>query len=292
MSISEAASCRHLPRAASWALLAFLITPQFVNRSFTKELPFFVDFYTFRGTQGRTAVVAAVAVPIERLTMRASEYRLDVSLILADTANKKVIRQDDSLSLTRAPSQHTNDLFRLHVEIDVPPSQSTVQRVIVSDPAVPGVGQLYGGPFPIPDYSGNRLMLSDIVLAEPSPGGRWRRGDVALTLVPTGLFRGGSFTIFYEIYNIATNANYSTEIEIEPVRESTGSKLKAWFGGKNRMTLVFGGVASTAKRGTLQELRRIDAAFPPGQYRMRVAVRNLQTREVARSERIFSIPRD
>ncbi|MGQ0816313.1 MAG: hypothetical protein ACT4O1_17935 [Gemmatimonadota bacterium] len=257
--------------------------------SFTKELPFYFDLYTFRGDQERTSVVAAVAVPFEKLTPTASDYRLDVSLILADTAARRVIRQDDSLSLA-SNSVSGSDLFRLHVEIAAPPSKSTVQRVIVSDPSEPGIGKLYGGPFPIPDYSGSRLMLSDLVLAEPTAQGRWRRGDVALALVPTGYFRAGSFNVFYEIYNIAPNATYSTEIEIEPVRTSAGDKLKGLFGGKGRMTLRFEGAATAVRNGTLQELRRVEAALPPGKYRMRVSVRDLDTQEVARTGRSFSVP--
>jgi hypothetical protein len=259
--------------------------------AFTRDLPFFFDLYTFRGEPGKTSVVAAVAVPFDKLTPKASDYRLDVSLILADTASRRVIRQDDSLTLA-TKSVNINDLFRLHVELLSPPSRSTVQRVIVSDPSEPGVGQLYGGPFPIPDYSGTRLMISDIVLAEPTPTGRWRRGEVALALVPTGYFRGGSFNIFYEIYNLAVESPYSTEIVIEPIRTSAGDKLKGLFGGKGKMTLRFDGVASSTKDGVLQELRRVDAPLPPGRYRMKVTVTKPETRETATAERTFAVPED
>ena len=263
--------------------------------NFTKELPFFFDLYTFRGNAGSTSVVAAVAVPFEKLNRFDSAlrgYRLDVSLIVADTASKLVIRQDDSLALVPKAGVKGSDLLRLHVEVAAPPSRSTVQRVIVSDPTEPGIGQLYGGPFPIPDYSGPRLMLSDVVLAEPLVEGRWHRGDVALALVPTGYFRGGSFNVFYEVYNIAPNARYSTEIEIEPLRTSPGQKIKGLIGGKSKMTLRFEGVASNVRAGTLQELRRVEAELPPARYRMRITVRNLDTEESAKNERTFVIPKE
>jgi tetratricopeptide (TPR) repeat protein len=264
--------------------------------NFTKELPFYFDLYTFRADQGRTAVLAAVAVAAERLNRPAriasSQYRIDISLILADTASKRVIRQDDSVSLGTLRALGPNDLFRLHVEVAAPPSRSTVQRVIVSDPTEPGIGQLYGGPFPIPDYSGTKLMLSDIVLAEPGVAGQWHRGEVALALVPTGRFKGGSFSVFYEIYNIAPNAQYSTEIEIEPLRKSAGDKIKGWFGGKNKMTLRFEGVATNVHDAALQELRQVEAPLPPGQYRLRVTVKDLETQQTAKSERLFAVPKD
>ena len=261
---------------------------------FTKELPFFFDLYTFRANEGRTSVVAAVAVPREKLNLSAvaanPAYRIDLSLILVDTLSRRVVRQDDSVALASQRAIRNDDLLRLHVEVAVPPSKSTLQRVIVSDPSEPGIGQLYGGPFPIPDYSGSRFMISDIVLAEPNVQGRWHRGGVNLALVPTGYFKGGSFNVFYEIYNIGTNASYVTEIEIEPMKK-TGEKLKGIFGGgRNNIKFRFEGVATNAVNGTLQELRRVDAPLGPGTYRMRVMVKNSETGEMARNERVFSIP--
>ncbi len=264
--------------------------------NFTKDLPFYFDLYTFRGDAGRTNVVAAVAVPVEKLQKRdvalSSAYRVDLSLILVDTASRRVVRQDDSVALNATRAFKNDDLFRMHVEVAVPPSRTTLQRVIVSDPSEPGIGQLYGGPFPIPDYSTSKLMLSDIVLAEPRVEGRWKRGDVALALVPTGRFKGGSFRVFYEIYNIEKNSAYNTEIEIEPVQKSAGEKLKSLLGaGKNSISLKFDGVALDVQDGALQELRQVDAPLSPGRYRMRITVRNAAG-EIVKGERLFVVPED
>lgn len=263
--------------------------------NFSKDLPFYFDLYTFRAPAGRTSVLAAVAVPREKLHSTGvdvnASYHIDLSLILVDTLSRKVIREDDSVSVVSVRALTNDDLVRLHVEVAVPPSKSTVQRVIVSDPTEPGVGQLYGGPFPVPDYSGTRLMLSDIVLAEPGVEGRYHRGDVALALVPTGYFKGGSFNVFYEIYNIAPNTAFSTEIEIEQIRKKTGEKLKGLLGGgKNPIRLRFEGVAINARNGVLQELRRVDAPLGAGTYKLRVIVKNLENGEMSRNERTFVIP--
>jgi hypothetical protein len=241
-------------------------------------------------------VVAAVAVPVERLQKRdialASAYRVDLSLILVDTASRRVIRQDDSVALNATRAFKNDDLFRMHVEVAVPPSSTTLQRVIVSDPSEPGIGQLYGGPFPIPDYSTSKLMMSDIVLAEPRVEGRWHRGDVALALVPTGRFKGASFRVFYELYNIPDNTAYSTEIEIEALQKTTGQKLKRLFGAnKGKISLKFDGVAVDVKNNALQELRQVDAQLPVGRYRMRVTVR-LENGETVKGERVFAVPED
>jgi GWxTD domain-containing protein len=261
--------------------------------NFVKDLPFYFDLYTFRGDEGRTNVVAAVAVPVEKLqkTDAANNpaYRVDLSLILVDTASRKVIRQDDSVALGTTRAFRGDDLFRMHVEVAVPPSRTTLQRVIVSDPSEPGIGQLYGGPFLIPDYSPGKLMMSDIVLAEPRVEGRWHRGNVKLALVPTGRFKGGSFKVFYELYNIEKNSAYTTEIEIEPIQRSPGQRFKDLFGTKSKISLKFDGVAMDVQNGALQELRQVEAPLPEGRYRMRITVRNANG-ETVRGERIFVVP--
>ncbi len=261
--------------------------------NFTKDLPFYFDLYTFRGEQGRTNVVAAVAVPVEKLQKSAAtlnpSYRVDLSLILVDTAARRVVRQDDSVALATTRAFKNDDLFRMHVEVAVPPSRTTLQRVIVSDPSEPGIGQLYGGPFLIPDYSTGKLMMSDIVLAEPRVEGRWHRGNVALALVPTGRFKGGSFRVFYEIYNIEDNSAYSTEIEIEPIQRSAGQRIKELFGSKSKISLKFDGVALDVKDGVLQELRQVEAPLSPGRYRMRITVKNANG-ETVKGERLFVVP--
>ena len=263
--------------------------------NFTKDLPFYFDLYTFRGVEGRTNVVAAVAVPVEKLQKSEAAnnpaYRVDLSLILVDTAARKVIRQDDTIALATTRAFRNDDLFRMHVEVAVPPSSTTLQRVIVSDPSEPGIGQLYGGPFPIPDYSPGKLMMSDIVLAEPKVEGKWKRGNVALALVPTGRFKGGSFKVFYELYNIAKNTAYSTEIEIEPIQRSTGQRIKELFGSKSRISLKFDGVAVDVDNGALQELRQVEAPLPVGRYRMRITVRTADG-QIVKGERIFAVPEE
>ena len=173
----------------------------------------------------------------------------------------------------------------------MPPSNSTLQRVIVSDPSEPGVGQLYHGPFRIRDYSGKELMLSDIALAEPGPEGHWQRGEVQLSLVPTNEFRGGSFNVFYEIYNLSVGTKFTTEVHIERVRRTTGDKLRNIFGGNNgEIRFRFEGESNADPSGTMQELRRVDAEIGPGKYRLTVTVKNLRTGDEATSSRRFSIP--
>ncbi|MEX2284341.1 MAG: hypothetical protein WEE89_17765, partial [Gemmatimonadota bacterium] len=261
---------------------------------FTRDLPFFYDLYTFRGDRGKTAVVAAFAVPADKLEKtndgRGSHYRFDISLILADTATGTVSRTDDSTSVSTRLVVDDDELLRKHLEVQVPPSMTTLQRVIVTDATSPGIGQLYGGPFPIPDYSGKQLMLSDIALGRPDTTGGWKRGQVTLALVPTSNFPGGNFSVYYEVYNLPAGTNYTTEITIEQIDKGTAAKLRDLLGGGEDIRIRFSGESTADADGTLPELRSVQAPLGKGRYRLTVAVRDVASGQIAKRSRVFRIP--
>src|SRR5690606_33383604 len=97
------------------------------------------------------------------------------------------------------------------------PSRTTVQRVIMTDAARPGVGQLYDSRFPIPDYSGDTLMISDIALGLPDATTGWTRGETVLALLPTSQFPASAFDVYYELYNMPPGHGYATEISVQAV---------------------------------------------------------------------------
>ena len=89
---------------------------------FAREIPFLYDLYTFRGTNDRTTVVAAFAVPAKSLKAIEQDgrvfYRLNVSLILADTALGTVSRTNDSTRIARTHRLRSADMVRTHIEVE------------------------------------------------------------------------------------------------------------------------------------------------------------------------------
>lgn len=244
-------------------------------------LPFFYDLYTFRGDDGGTAVVAAVAVPVRRLRREREanqvRYRFDVRFVLADTARREVVTTLDSVYVSRRYALPRRHLLHTHIEIEADPSAATVQRVVVTDAARPGVGQLYRSPFPIPDYSGDELMLSDLAFGLPGAEAGWSRGDVTLALLPTSQFPESAFDIYYEVYNLSAGTPYETEIAIEPIgddRDEESGVVRAFFSGES----------TSDAEGALGELRRVESALPEGRYRLTVTVTDqLRGRTASRS---------
>lgn len=248
-------------------------------------LPFFYDLYTFREDAHTTTVVAAVAVPAgglqrERVDARV-RYRFDVRFVLADTVERVVSRSLDSVFVSMArglPSQH---LLHTNVEIEAPPSTGTVQRIVVTDATRPGVGQLVQTPFPIPDYSGAELMLSDIAFGLPDATSGWRRRGYTIALLPTSQFPESSFDVYYEIYNLPFGRSYETEIAIQPLDEDEDEDavVRARFTGES----------AAGPDGSLGELRRVESALESGRHRVTVTVRDLATGRLASNSRTIEV---
>jgi hypothetical protein len=248
----------------------------------TAPLPFFYDLYTFRGVNGGTAVISSFAVEAGRLATEDADgrdrYRFSLTLVLADTVRRTVSKTHDTVFVDvdrPFPDQH---LLYTHVEVTAPPSRNTRHRVIVMDAIKAGVGQLYTEPFPIPDYSGTRLMLSDLVLGRPGAETGWERGGSTLGILPSTRFPPDVFDVYYEIYNLPAGHEYTTEIAIERPGPDT-----------EPIRLRFSGESGAGPDGLLPELRRVDAQLSQGAHRLTVTVTDLATGEMATRSRSFLV---
>lgn len=254
-----------------------------------RPLPFSYDLYTFRGTDSRTSVIASFAVPVGELEKDNEDggvrYRFDVTLVLADTARRTVYRADDSVYVSVPRSLAGEHLLHTHVQVEAPPSVTTLQRVIMTDASTPGIGQLYSTPFPVPDYSGDELMISDIALGVPDARAGLQRGEATIALLPTSQFEEGSFDLYYEVYNLPAGKQYLTEFSVEAVddegapRSDRGSPVHTRFTGES----------ATRADGTLGELRRVDTALERGRYRLTITVTDQSTGRRAERSRYFDV---
>jgi hypothetical protein len=254
-----------------------------------RPLPFFYDLYTFRGDGGLTTVVASFAVPAGRLQREGgfsqARYRFDVTFVLADTARRSVSRSDDSVYVSRPWPLDGDHLLHTHVEVQAPPSATTLQRVVMTDATRPGVGQLYRSPFAIPDYRGRELMLSDVALGLPGATSGWTRGDVVLALLPTSQFPESAFDVYYEIYNLPAGNPYVTEVAVEAVDEAGAPRGE----GERPVRTFFAGESAPGAAGYVAELRRVESALPEGRYRLTVTVTDEIADRTATRSRLFQV---
>lgn len=252
-------------------------------------LPFHYDLYTFRGRGGSTAIVTAFAVEAGNLETESvgdrARYRFSVTLVLADTVLRTVSNTHDTVFVDVPRSFPDDHVLHTHVEVRASPSGSTRQRVVMTDATTPGIGQLYSEVFPIPDYNGSELMLSDIALGRPGASNGWRRGDVTLALLPTSLFPAGAFDVYYEVYNLPGRHAYTTEIAVQRLNSGGGK-------AGDPVRLRFNDESTAGRDDMLAELRRVDASLGKGSYRLTVTVTDRVTGASAVQHRDFDIRDD
>jgi hypothetical protein len=254
-----------------------------------QPLPFYYDLYAFRGAGDSTAVIATFAVPAGHLEREphggAVRYRFDVTLVLADTVQRTVSRTDDSVYVAVSRALAGEHLLYTHIAVQATPSGSTLQRVIVTDATRPGIGQLYSSSFPIPDFNGSTLMLSDVAVARSQAASvRGRSGDRP-PLLPASSLPGSAFDLYYEIYNLPTGTPYVTEIALEPV-DRDGIAME---GPDEVVRVRYREEAAHATRGTVREQRHVEASVPRGRYRLTVTVTDEATGASASSSRLLEV---
>ncbi|HEX9106839.1 MAG TPA: GWxTD domain-containing protein [Longimicrobiales bacterium] len=254
---------------------------------FETRLPFFYDLYTFRGRNGLTDLVAALAVPGDRVTPvpgRPDAYVLRLSFILVDTLTAAVLRLDTTYALHTERALQPSDYIRVEAQLSAAPTGTAVERLVLRDAAagVPA-GEAYAAAVPVRAYEDAKLGISDIVLAEPTSSGVWHRGKASLALVPPRQFPEGAFTVFYEIYGLPPGTSYQTSIAVEGMDRDA---LRALLGlGHGSIRITFRGDAEPDSDGTLQVIRRIRGDLKPGRYRITVEVNDLTGGRTARRSR-------
>ncbi|HET9984843.1 MAG TPA: hypothetical protein VFQ38_14695 [Longimicrobiales bacterium] len=265
--------------------------------SFTPDLgaplPFYYDTYAFRGDGGRTDLVVALAVPSTGLEAApAAEgvlYGLDMDVVVTDTAAGRSFRADSQRVYRAAHPLGEGENLRAVLELALPPGKRYSHRVAVRAEGRKA-GAAYGGPIGVDAFTGDTLMMSDLVLAEAAGKG-WKRNDVDLGLVPPRRFvEGAVVTLFYEIYNAKPESEFRTTLRVVPRAGSgVGGALKRLFGKDPApISFSFAEQAHPSADGVVQVVRRVDLrSLKPGGYRIEVTTQGGTA--VARRSREFVV---
>jgi hypothetical protein len=262
---------------------------------FTLPLPASYDIYTFRGAHGNTDIVAAIAVQADHLrplvlTNGDRLYAVNTAVIVFDTASRTVFRRDTAIEAHAVDIASRGSILLGNLEISATPAPGMVHRLSVADAYAPKRGRLYAGPLTVPDFSGDTLMMSDLVLAAPDSTGSFNRDAVSLTLVPWQVFPHGDFRLFYELYNVSPGNTYTTELVMERTASSTLGAIRSIFHRKPSVSLQFSDVAPIAGT-TIQQVRNVKASPEPGDYRLTVRITDNRTGQKIERVRPVTISR-
>src|SRR5690606_7777590 len=202
---------------------------------FEDAIPFHYDWYTFRAETG-TELLMAVGVPLHQLPR--GEHSLRVRLSLVNKPDYSAV-QTEQVTEPLEYNPEKGLIARTHLSLTLPPIMAKY-RIDVRDASNPRIGRIYGGDVKLPDYRGDTLMVSDVMLTEQADTGAVDRGGAHLALAPTQVFAGGEFRAYYEIYNVPPSARYTTEVVIEPLnRGGIGGMLRRLFGDDDGVQLRF-----------------------------------------------------
>ncbi len=181
-----------------------------------------------------------------------------------------------------------NQMFIHNTRLEVDPGEYTVS-ILVLDPET-GIRATVEEHLTLPDYSGDDLMMSDILpaarISEVGPGrsGRFIRGDLEVIPLPgRTLGMDQPLFIYFEIYNLLRDRFGSTRYSIEyAVSESTSDDgslrklfqgLGAMVGIRGRRSVLSSEFSRTGVQNDERNHLEIDlSALPHGIYDLMITI--------------------
>lgn len=257
------------------------------RRPFQRPVDAIFDFYTFRGEDGRTEVVTALAIPLGTRSAQEFELRTTFADENSGVVGRRSASSHDTTTVVPATVDGEGAVWGFaHTATQVEPTEGTAFRVVLEDTRDADRGGLWGGTVRVPSYRGSTLLMSDVVVAATGPAG-WTRGGTSMPLHPGRSYASGeAMVLFYELYELEPGQGYRTELTIEPERRGMVQRLAGLFGGGNRISLSFDGRAPDDLRGALQQQRTLRTELEPGEYRLRVEVRSDDGESATRERRL------
>lgn len=171
------------------------------------------------------------------------------------------------------------------MSIGAPEGKDTRIAIALSNPNDPDQGQVMASSRDIPAFSGDRLMLSDIVIAAARDGVLVRGQHRLAPHSGHEIGEGDEFKMYYELYNTAMGDPLRVSIVIAPViNSSIMNRLSSLISRRVAQSIQFQDVASPDHDGVTRVARTIGSDLTPGSYAVQVRVENLSTGVSAASE--------
>ena len=266
-----------------------------------EPLDFSYDVVTFRGKKAGTEVQVNVGIPIEHVAMPGDT---DADVLV----NRKVALMD---------GRYTK-VLSLQQDLEVPVSgrrrdRALLDRVDLLD-VLPGAYELavqvqrhntnrlqaYSQKLSVEDYSGERLMLSDLFVARqvevamPAVDPRFVRGKWNITPLPSHVFNTGQHVfVFFEIYNLAQDEFGATRYEVAYEVYSTDesgtslSRVKTRVLGRSESAVTVR-YEQTGTEASVSDYVALDIGeAAPGRRRVRMTVKDLDSGQQATREGLF-----
>lgn len=253
------------------------------------DIPYMLS--AFRGEEGRTDVEIDFALPLGKITEQTganSTVDVEVGYSVHDEAWRPMAEEAEvkHLPATPDPSAASIDFFRFAV------APGKYNLSLFGSPVSTAQMGGYKFEYEAPDYSGQLLEMSDLLLAEfigpARSGSRFDRGDFHISPNPFLRFSNAQpVYVYFEIYNLTLAGDDQTSFSIDYILkpERPRPKFLGIFGGGDRPAVTI------AEERTGSELSPVEHAgidvqsVDPGPYTLTVRVTDHVTGRVVERSR-------
>jgi GWxTD domain-containing protein len=228
------------------------------------------------GGPGETAQLLLVfAVPGAQLAPRSlgdqAVYPLELRLV--QRAGDAPATFLDTTRLFLSPQPVSGDQYLTgYLETSIQPGLHTLRAVVMDpDGSAGDIGAVDS--VEVPDFSADRLVLSDLVLGDVAGGLRWVNAGDTVPLSPLGIYaQGSSLELYYELHGLPTGTAYRARIEVRgrPSRSIFARIGRLFGGGRPVVALSFDG-RTTARPMRARQTVNI-ASLGPGDYTLTLTV--------------------
>ncbi len=214
-------------------------------------------------------------------------YPIEMRLVAVRADGDAAAFLDTTRVFSTPRALQSNEHLTGHLSVPVPPGTHAVQLVLAQPSGNAGQVIRHDSVF-VPDFGGDRLDVSDIIVGREGSGLQWARAGDTLDLSPLRRYPSASnLHVYYEVHGLARSAAYRARIEVQKLG---GGSVFGWIkrlfgGGGPPIALRFEGVAQEPVTRVFQvvDISRLS----PGQYRLRVEVEAADTGErVTRETRL------
>jgi GWxTD domain-containing protein len=265
---------------------------------------------TFRGENGKTRLEYSIGIlpddfGIFRSPTGAYSY-IDLQMELYKSDWRPVTDAVDKVSNLPTTPQITirgNPLFVHAAQLEVEPGEYILSTLLVDPEA--GKQATADEPVVFPDYSGDHLMLSEIMpaarITEITPGrrGRFVKGTLEVLPLPgRTLGAGQPLFVYFEIYNLTKDAigatDYTVKYAVAESSDDTALLTRLYQGirslvgwGERRAEISSEVTLSGIQKDVFTHLEVDMSRSKPGVYEMLVEVTDRLSGSTARSTVIF-----
>ncbi|MDA0745950.1 MAG: GWxTD domain-containing protein, partial [bacterium] len=278
--------------------------PERYNFAALEPMDFYYEALSFRGENGTVDVQVNIGLPIDKV---ARPEDIDTTVVierrvaLIDGRAGKLAKRRDDLAIPISDESRSSNLMAMD-RVDLQVTSGVYELAVEAWRKNTDMLQVYRQTVDLPNYHSDRLMLSDLQIAQriveiaEGAGSVFQRGTLDILPAPARTFREGEpLFVYFEIYNLSRddfgNTRYEVSYEVRATASTDASGFTLMPRIRNRsgeaIEVRYEQIGTEESVADFVELDLGKAN--PGRYELRMVVKDLNNEKEATRESIFKI---